>query len=436
MRPSARHGDDGVGGRSRARLGAIALLAMAAPLCASDARGETVDATLTTLVAGRQDPRDGNLYSSVPVYQNVALTVSDVRLRHVDDLKLVVAGWGELSFLITDSKLGATGDLDLGFVEGKVFDRRLELRAGRQLVFGGGARALPIDGGSATWRIWRGLGLNVYGGVPVTPRFGVHQGDAVGGGRFFWRPNVDSEVGASFIEMLNDGLQARQDLGLDARWRAHRTLTLTGYALMSLLELRLAEGDIAAVWQPLSQLQVEGDYRRTAPDLFLPRNSILSVFSQESHDEAGGNVFYRPLSRLRLEGDYHAIVDEVGFGQRGGARLSTSLGAAFETTLAAELRFLRLATHNGYTQGRVYAISRLTQTMVATVDVDLYVLEQPINGQTLSFTGAATLGWDLSPRWRAVVTAIADSTPQVDRRFEGMVKLVYNAVYRVRQVQK
>src|SRR6476469_9500088 len=125
------------------RSSALALL-----LVAGTAYAETVDATLTTLVAGRQDPRDGNLYSSVPVIQNVALSVSDVHLRHVDDLRLVVAGWGELSFLITDSRLGATGDLDLGFVEGKLFDRRLTVRVGRQLVFGGAARAQPMDGGS------------------------------------------------------------------------------------------------------------------------------------------------------------------------------------------------------------------------------------------------------------------------------------------------
>jgi hypothetical protein len=399
------------------------------------ARGETVDATLTTLVAGRQDPRDGNLYSSVPVIQNVALSLSDVRLRYVDDIRLVVAGWGELSFLITDSRLGATGDLDLGFVEGKLFDRRLVVRVGRQLVFGGAARAQPMDGASATLRIWRGVGLNVYGGAPVTPRFGVHQGDAMAGGRFFWRPTVDTEMGVSFLEMLNDGLQARQDLGADARWRVLPSLSLTGYALLSLLELRLTEGDLAVAWQPRSSVQLGADYRRTSPDLFLPRSSILSVFSQETRDEAGGYAYWRPLPRLRTEADYHVILNEAGFGQRGGARVSTSLGAAYETTLAAEVRFLRLATENGYVQARLYAISRLTRQLVATVDVDLYKLEQPINGQTLSFTGAATLGWDLSPRWRAVVTAIADSTPQVDRRFECMAKLVYNAVYRVQVKQ-
>jgi hypothetical protein len=405
-------------------------------LLAIDARGQTIDATITTLVAGRQDPRDGNLYSSVPVIQSVTLDVADVRLRHVQDLRLVVSGWGELTLGAAPALEGATGDLDVGFVEGKLFDRRLELRLGRQLIFGGAARAQPMDGASATVRLWRRVALNFYGGVPVTPRFGVHQGDFMTGGRLFWRPTVDTEVGASFLEMLKDGLQARQDVGVDGRWRVHRSLVLTGYALVSLLELRLAEGDLAAAWQPLSTLQIDASYRRTSPDLFLPRSSILSVFSQETRDEAGGSVWWRPISRLRAEADYYVILAEAGAGQRGGARVSASLGSAFTTTLAAELRFLSLASANGYVQGRLYAIQRLSSAFVATLDLDLYSLEQPINGQHLSFTSAATLGWDISPRWRAVVTAIADTTPQVERRFECMAKLVYNAVYRVRQVQR
>jgi hypothetical protein len=413
----------------------LLLVSLLALFVARGARGETIDATFTTLVAGRQDPRDGNLYSSVPVFQNVSLMVSDVRLRHVDDLRVVVAGWGEVTLGAAPVLEGATGDLDLGFVEGKLFDRRLELRLGRQLVFGGAARAQPMDGASATARIWRRVYVNAYGGAPVTPRFGVHQGDFMAGGRMFWRPTVDSELGASFLEMLNDGLQARQDLGVDGRWRPLRSLTLTGYALFSLLELRLAEGDLAALWQPLSSLQLGADYRRTSPDLFLPRSSILSVFSQETRDEAGGNAWWRPISRLRIETDYHVILAEAGFGQRGGARVSASLGRFFETTLAAEVRFLRLATANGYVQERLYLIQRLSPAWVATLDLDLYKLEQPINGQTLSFTSAATLGWQIAPRWRAVVTGIADTTPQVERRFECMAKLVYNATYRVHQVR-
>jgi hypothetical protein len=211
-------------------------------------------------------------------------------------------------------------------------------------------------------------------------------------------------------------------------------LTLTGYALLSLLELRLAEADVAASVQPRPSLLISADYRRSAPDLFLPRSSILSVFSQETRDEAGGNVFWRALARLRLEGDWHAIRDAAGFGQRGGARLSGSLGPAFETTLALEARFLRLATQDGYSEARLYAIQRLPRALVAAFDLDGYVLQRPINGRTFSLTAALTLGWDFAPRWRAVVGAIADTTPLVQRNFECLAKLIFNASWRLHAV--
>jgi hypothetical protein len=402
----------------------------------ASARAQTVDAVATTLAQGRGDPRDGNLYSSAPIYQQVALTLSDVRLRYVDDVRLVISGWGELAFMITESQLGATGDLDIGFLEGKLFKRRLTLRLGRQLVYGGAARMQPVDGAALTLRIIHNISFDAYAGVPVTPRFGIRQGDFTTGGRLYWQPTFDTAVGLSFAEMLLDGRQARQDLGVDARWRPLRWLVLTGYGLVSLLELRLAEADFAASFQPRTSILVTADYRRTAPDLFLPRSSILSVFSQETRDEAGATIFWRALSRLRVEGDWHAIVDEAGFGQRGGGRVSASLGPAFETTLALEARFLRLATDDGYTQVRAYVIERLPHALVATLDLDGYVLQKPINGETFSFTSAATLGWDFAPRWRTVISGVADTTPLVQRNFEVLAKLVYNATWRLKTVQK
>jgi hypothetical protein len=413
------------------RSAALLVVLAAAPA----ARAQTVDAVATTLAQGRSDPRDGNVYSSVPIYQQVALTLSDLRLRYVDDLRLVVSGWGELDFMITDSQLGATGDLDVGFLEGKLFKRRLTLRLGRQLVYGGAARMQPMDGAALTLRILHNISLDAYAGVPVTPRFGVRQGDFTTGGRLYWQPSFGTVIGLSFAEMLKDGRQARQDLGVDARWRPVSMLTLSGYALLSLLELRLAEADVAASLQPRPSVQVSADYRRTAPDLFLPRSSILSVFSQETRDEAGANLFWRLLPRLRLEGDWHALRDSYGFGQRGGGRLSASLGPAYETTLAAEARVLRLATGDGYTEARIFLIERLPHALIVTADLDGYVLDRPINGHTLSLTSALTLGWDFAPRWRAVVSGIADTTPLMQRNFECMAKLVFNASWRLRTVK-
>jgi hypothetical protein len=419
----------------RRSLAVAVAVATAARLAAGAARAEIIDATFTTLVQGRQDPRDGALYSTVPLYEQVTLAISEVRLRHFDNIKVVVSGWGQMQLAGDASTEGGTGDLDVGFVEGALFDRRLQLRLGRQIVFTGGARAQPLDGGDAMVRLWRRVSLELWGGVPVTRRFGAHQGDALAGTRLSWRPTVDTELGASFVELVDGGRQARQDLGADARWRPLAWLTLTGYGLLSLLEARLVEGDVAATLQPGRALQLSLDYRRTSPDLFLPRSSILSVFSQQTRDEAGGFVFWRPLLRLTVDGDWHAIVDGAGFGQRGGGRVAVSLGPAFETRVAAELRALRLATANGYTQARLYVVQRLATRWTATLDLDGYRIEQPINGTRFSLTAAATLGWRISAHLDAVVTAIADSTPLVERRFECMAKLVWNQTFRLREVR-
>jgi len=418
-----------------ARSAVAALLAAAASLAVPClAHADTLDTTVTTLIAGRQDPRDGKVYTVVPIYQSLTL-IGEVDSRHVQDLKIVASGWGELAF--GDPREGTgTGDLDLAFVEGGLFKRRVQLRIGRQMVFGGVARAIQLDGAQLSVRVWRGLSATLYGGAPVTPRFGVHRGDALVGTRVSYRLNVDSEFGVSFIHVLDQGRIGRQEIGADARYRPHRTLTLTGYAQLSTIEARIAEADVAATWQPLPMIEARFDWRRTAPDLWIPRSSIFSVFSQESHDEAGASIFVRPLPRLSVSGDYHAIVDTLSaVGHRGGGRAQLSLGAAFQTQVGAELRVLSLP-ERGYLRARLFGQHRFPHALSLTLDLDLMHLDRPINGQDLSFTAAATLGWDFYKGWRVVATAIEDVTPFVENRFEFMVKIAYNRVSHSRQVRK
>ena len=202
---------------------------------------------------------------------------------------------------------------------------------------------------------------------------------------------------------------------------------------MSTVEKRLAEADVQVRWQPRMWIEVMADWRRTAPDLFLPRDSILSVFATETRDEAGGAVYFRPLARLRLEADYHFVHDDEGNGHRGGARATLLLGNRFQTQIGAEGRALLLPS-NGYWQARLFGSHRLGDKVNLSLDLDCYKLEQPINGQTLSLTGAATIGWNFVAHWRFVVAGIADTTPYVSRRFEVIAKLTWDQSFRIRQV--
>ena len=83
---------------------------------------------------------------------------------------------------------------------------------------------------------------------------------------------------------------------------------------------------------------------------------------------------------------------------------------------------------------RAFAQLRPTPLLTATADASAFFFTEDVNGQRRSFVGAATLGYDFLPRWRALVTGIGSVTPFAERSFEGMVKVAYRLTTQVRQV--
>lgn len=417
------------------RLGLALLAGALLGLSATTAQADTVDTTVTTLLTGRVDPRDGQLHTILPVYESIG-ALATLRVPHSDGMRIVFSGWGGMILDIPRDQTW-TGDIDVGYLEGAFLKERLQIRLGRHIISGGAARVSPIDGASFVLRPFRGaaqgLGVSAYGGLPVTPRFAASRGEATFGGRLFYRFSPESEVGVSFNQIQAEGRLARQDVAIDARLAPHRSLALTGYALLSLREHRLAEADVAATWQPRDSVQIGLDYRRTAPDLFLPLNSIFAVFSQETRDELGGNFYVRMPATLRVYGDYHAVRNEEGWGHRGGAKVSLTLGRRNHTTLNTEVRVLKLP-QNGYLQGRLYSLHQLSPALMGTLGLDVYALDRRINGQAASLTGTGTVGYDLRGGFRVVASAMADMTPFVERRVEFVFKLAYNATRRFREV--
>ena len=410
-----------------------ALLSATSLLSASPARADVFDMTVATLLTGHADPRDGQLHTVVPVYESLSLMATFKR-PYTDGIRVVFSGWGGLQWDVPSSVLWS-GDVDAGYVEGSFVRRRVLVRIGRQMVFGGAARNAHVDGANATLRIYRGLHLTGYAGLPVTPRFGVSRGDFIFGGRMFYRHAIGAEFGVSFNQIHDVGRIARQDLAVDAHYSLHPKLALNGYALFSLRELRIAEVDVSAMWLPSVDVQVWADYRRTAPDLFLPLNSVLAVFSQETRDEAGASLFVRPNRRLRLAADYHTVFYPEGIGHQAGTKLTSLFGHRDHTSVSLETR-LRLLPDDGYLQLRAYSSHRLSAQFLATLGVDSYFVQRPINGQSYSITAHTSAGFDFAKGFRLVVTGMADVTPFVESRFEFIARLAYNVVRRFHEVRK
>ena len=399
------------------------------------ARAETVTASSTTIVSGQRDPRDGTVHTVVPFLELVSLRASDINNALFDDTQIVVSGWGEA--VAGDPRDGKSvlGDVDVAYVQGSTWNRRVTLRAGRQFVFPGTAGNVQLDGLAPTLRVGAGFGLSGFVGVPVTPRFGYSRGEFTSGARVFWSRSYESEVGVSILEILGAGRHVfRRDAGVDARYRILDSLALSGLVRWSLAETRMAEADAAANWQPCRYLDVTGDYRRTAPDLFLPRYSIFAVFAQETRDEFGGYFSVRPwLRRLDVQGDFHQVHDASGWGWNTGGKATLRLGNGGGTRLGVESRRLKIPG-GGYVMGRAFAWQTITTKIRVVADFDVYDFDQRLNGQDRAFFGSGSLVYDLAPAWRAVLTGMDNVTPYATHQIEGLLKIVYDGGHVVREV--
>ncbi len=399
---------------------ALLLVVAAAPNAAAQAT--TVNVSSTTLFAARPEWRDGQSHTATPFLERVGLSTAGPDTAWFKDVRFNVLAWALADPSVLSGERVLAGDVDLAYVQATVFARRLSLRLGRQLVIGGAVRATSIDGLNTELMIWRGIGVSAYGGVPVVSRFAVARGDGIAGGRAFWRKSIDTEMGVSFIELLDHGLTSRRDLGIDARYAPSPVWAFNGSAIWSLWAGRLAEGEVTARWEPRLNIQVLATYRRTAPDLFISRGSIFSVFAEEHRDEAGGGVFWKPERWVGLYADARALWVDAGSGVDATGRATFNVGVS---TLGGELRRFSETT-NGYSQARVWVVRPLSRTLSVSGDLSGFLFDHSINAVPRSFNATGSANYAFAPGWRAVLSGVFGDTPFFTHRFEIIARLAYD----------
>lgn len=412
-----------------------AFVALAATVVAPRANAVTLTTTSTTLVAGRADPRDGNLHTVMPILEAVTLRASDFESTRITDAQVVLSAWGEIVRGEPRSSKTLLGDLDLAYGEGSVLRRRLFARVGRQFVVPGAASLLHLDGVDASLRLYRGIGVSGFAGAPVAPRFGYDLGDFAAGARTYYRHSVETEVGVSYVFLYGHEAILRRDLGFDARVRLSSRFSLTSYARYAVTEQRMVDGNVSLHGQLLPGLELGLGTRRTAPDLFIPRYSIFSVFSQEKRDEWGGFAFYRPVRWLDVNLDFYRFETEAGGGYNLSGRVTGDFARRGLPRFGVEGKRLQVPAdgfktqRGGYLMARVFGVQRFAQKLSGMVDASLFEFDYDVNGYPRSVSASATVAWDVTPSWRAVVTSVISETPFVSHQLEMLAKLVYNGRY-------
>lgn len=430
------------------------------------ARADVVEASATTVVTNGPQLRGAltgetpKVDTITPAFEIVTVTAREIRNPVLDDLEVVVSGWGSYDLGEVRWSAGSsdnfTGDLTSAYVRGKAFHQALSLRAGRTFVAAGAGRMLQIDGGDVLVRGPGGLSLSAFGGVPVAQRFRTRDGDkswnpAGGdlayGGRLGWSLALPGafgrglDVGASAVMVTDRSETVRKDAGLDLRYQPSAALVVTANGTYALEAGRLAELAVTALWTASQKTFVTIDAKKIAPDLFLSQASILSVFTDKERTDLGGGVRYQASESTSFGVDYHALLEPSGEGSK--TELGHEASARLEweshhSRLGGEVTYLEAgglgATKNGYTGARLFGRQELGRAFLAG-DVSAYSFKEKVNGEALAVSGVLSAGYALGGGWSAVLAGRAGVNPFMEQQADLLVKLVYNQTYRVREVK-
>jgi hypothetical protein len=442
--------------RTSVRLAASALVLTTSLV----ARADVIEASSTTLLAAGQQLRGGaagqtpDLVNVAPLFELISVSAREVRNPLFQDLEISFSGWGsgDLGSVRWDSGTTGrlTGDVTTAYVRGTLAKGLVQLRAGREFVAAGSGRMLQIDGGDLFVRLPAGFSLSVFGGAPVSQRFSSRSGlaswnpaggDLAWGGRVGWKlaqagaAGRGLDVGVSLVSVSDHSNPVRQDLGVDARYQPIDRLSLVANTTYSLYAERFAEYNVTALFSASKALTVNLDVRHYSPDLFLARNSILSVFTDTTRTDLGGGVRYQFTRTLHASVDYHALIEpaELDKTELGGEAAARVEWERHGTLAGGEVTYLKTGS-TGYTGLRGYGRKDLGKLFVAG-DLMNVSFRQEVNGEKNSLTGSVSAGYQLARAWSVVVSGRAGVTPYFEKQADAMVKLVYNSVVRVREVK-
>lgn len=210
-------------------------------------------------------------------------------------------------------------------------------RLGRQWITQG-VGAHRLDGLSLHRQMGASFEADVYGGVPSDNALGGASGDLLVGGRVGWRGARSLKLGASGFYQKDDTDPADLKAGLDLFWSPSSTLDLTGFLFYDWIADEWYDARLHLGWRPSLRWQWSLDWTHTIPGLFLPKNSIFSVFSLDRYDEGSLTL----TRRMTEHWSWYAFgrstwYEDSSRAVRTGGGLSLTYGPGGEDAVGAEV---------------------------------------------------------------------------------------------------
>lgn len=390
------------------------------------------DVTLSSRTYGLYYERElagGRKDKYAPLYEYLSTDASNIGGKPVS---FHFYGWGRVDLADDSGSDGTSGEVASLYLEYLHPEGNSQLKLGR-FFYAEGAAVGTLDGGFAKVTTPVGLGLSVFGGVPVEYSIldNVDRGRSIYGGRLFFAKSGFVEIGASYVK--EDGDVAGKDLELwggDLWLRVAQGVELTGQATYNQEEsemayqryaVRIVPGaafDIAAGYESYTY---RGLFRGALNPAFLspsvnPNDKVTSVFAVLDWE-------FVPGWTLELSGKSIGHKESnPGDAIRGGAGLRytyndkkdvAGISAALVSADRAEYEYQEYRCFASYSPGKFRV----------AVDALTHQYKQAINGKDSQIQVVGTAGYQLLASLQISGNVTYTQSPQFEEDWAGLIRI-------------
>jgi hypothetical protein len=296
-----------------------------------------------------------------------------------------------------------------------------ELRAGRFVVTTGAVRPVQIDGAFAIGRAPWGSTLEMFGGLPVVPRFGSRAYDWIVGGRVAQRVGSVFTLGLSYVERREDGDVSNQELGADLAAAPLPWLDVAAFGSYDVENPGIAEARASAAARS-ADWRVEIFASQLSPGRLLPATSLFSVLGDFPSQTLGTTVRWRAAPRLELLASGAGQDVANGLGGNGWIRGTLKLDDEDRGRLGLELRREDLpgAEWSGV---RTTAALPLGKHFRYSSELEIVLPDHP-DGRGVAWPwGLSSLAWRSPDGWEVAAAVEASASPLHRYEADGLLRV-------------
>lgn len=315
------------------------------------------------------------------------------------------------------------GDLLVAALSYRDAQGRGEVRAGRLLVSSGALWPLQLDGIVALARLPTRTTLEVFGGMPVVPRFGARSWDWAAGGRIAQNYQF-STIGLGYLQQRTGGMLERHELAADLAIFPGTIFDLAARGSLDLISMGPAELALTAAAN-VGAFRVEAFGSHRSPSRLLPATSLFSVLGDRAVRSFGARVGYPLTPRLWVEGGAGGrLFDDTPYEDLV-LRTRLALGPqASAGSVGLELH-RQGAPLGGWTGVRAFARFPLVSSVSAAVELELVGPDQAGDRGGLWPWGLVGVSWTPLTSWELAAALEASSTPESARSFDAVFRVAY-----------